>query len=248
MANAGYEQYGQNPYSGGTGGYGQSDPYGQAEPASGYSGYGASNPYGTTSAQPTTTHSTGADGATPSMQEQGYAAPPPPPAILSNQDFLSRVEGVRSDIRQLTSNVAQIGTLHQRSLNSTDNAESAQLQNIVSKTQVLNTRIKDQIKYLEADSTKSGKNTTKNSQIRTLKGHFTDQLQQYQQEEVAYKKRYQDQIARQYKIVNPEASEAEVQEASTADWGNEGIFQQAVNLTNISPSPLAMMLTLPPNS
>merc|ERR1711939_421175 len=35
-------------------------------------------------------------------------------------------------------------------------------------------------------------------------------------------------IARQYRIVNPEATDSEVQEAADADWGNEGVFQTAL--------------------
>lgn len=148
---------------------------------------------------------------------------------LSNQDFLARVEGVRTEIRQLTGNVAEIGSVHQRVLSSPDNSSSAQLENLVAQTQVLNTRIKDQIKFLETDTVKSGKNKTKESQVRTLKQNFRNQLEDYQKEEVTYRQRYREQIARQYKIVNPEASESEVHEAADADWNNEGVFQTAVS-------------------
>ena len=151
------------------------------------------------------------------------------PTILSNQDFLARVEGTRSDIRQLTANVSEIGAIHQRVLSLTDSSSPAQLENLVAATQVLNTRIKDQIKYLEGDAAKSGKNTTKDSQIRTLKQNFRSQLEEYQREETTYRQRYQEQIARQYRIVNPEATEAEAREAATADWGDEGVFQTAVS-------------------
>lgn len=47
-------------------------------------------------------------------------------------------------------------------------------------------------------------------------------------EEANYEKRYREQIARQYRIVNPDATDAEVHEASQADWGNEGVFQTAL--------------------
>ena len=166
----------------------------------------------------------------------GYGQPnvvqmPAPRQALSNQEFLQRVEGIRGQIRQLTANVGEIGSVHQRLLSSPDSTHS-QLDSLVSQTQILNTQIQDQIRQLEADSLKSGDNTTKKSQIRTLKGHFRTQLEDYQKEEQAYKKRYQDQIAREYRIVNPDASESEVREASEADWGNEGVFQTAVSTPN----------------
>lgn len=150
--------------------------------------------------------------------------------VLSNSDFLARVDATRSEIRQLSLNVEEISTTHQRILGAPDSTGSAQLENLVSQTQILNTRIKDQIKYLETDAAKSGRNTTKDSQIRTLKQNFKSQLEDYQKEEQVYRQRYREQIARQYRIVNPEATEQEVREAADADWGDEGVFQTAVRL------------------
>lgn len=148
---------------------------------------------------------------------------------MSNQDFLARVDGVKSEIRQLTANIGEVGSIHQRILSNPDNAASAQLENLVAQTQVLNTRIKDQIKQLETDAAKSGRNQTKDSQIRTLKSNFKSQLEDYQREEQTYRTRYREQIARQYRIVNPEASDMEVREAADANWGDEGVFQTAVS-------------------
>jgi syntaxin 1B/2/3 len=149
---------------------------------------------------------------------------------LSNPDFLSRVEAVKADIRTLTTHVGQIATLHQQSISSADNAgSSSALESMVTQTQVLNTSIKDQIKYLETDAARSQGNTVKDTQIRQLKTSFTKQLQEYRQEEANYERRYREQIARQYRIVNPEATDSEVQEAMGADWGNEGVFQTAVS-------------------
>ena len=157
----------------------------------------------------------------------------PAPNTLSNSDFLSRVEAVKADIRTLTTHVGQIASMHQRALSSPDSGSSGQLESMITQTQVLNTSIKDQIKYLETDAARSKNNTVKNTQVGQLKTSFSKQLQEYRVEESNYEKRYREQIARQYRIVNPEASDSEVQEAANADWGNEGVFQTAVspNLT-----------------
>jgi syntaxin 1B/2/3 len=151
------------------------------------------------------------------------------PSVMSNQDFLTRVDAVKKQIDSLSNQVSSIASAHQRAISSPDGGSSAQVEHLVSQTQVLNTQIKDQIKYLETDAARSGGNVTKDSQIRTLKSQFTSRLEQYRQEESQYKKRYQEQIARQYKIVNPEASEDEVREAAQANWGDEGVFQTAVS-------------------
>ncbi|KAF2214833.1 hypothetical protein CERZMDRAFT_110405 [Cercospora zeae-maydis SCOH1-5] len=205
-----------NQYSG----YG-GNPYGGEQQS-----YGASNPYSGEAGNPR--------GPAPSMPGQ----PPQPgqnvqyvtagPSVMSNADFLSRVEAVKADIRTLTTHVGQIASLHQRALSSPDSSSSSQLESMITQTQVLNTSIKDQIKFLETDAARSKDNQVKNTQVGQLKTSFTKQLQEYRVEEANYEKRYREQIARQYRIVNPEATESEVQEAANADWGNEGVFQTAL--------------------
>ncbi|GAB7357548.1 hypothetical protein MBLNU459_g0064t1 [Dothideomycetes sp. NU459] len=148
--------------------------------------------------------------------------------VLSNQDFLSRVEAAKADIRTLTSYISQIAAAHQRTLSSPDSSSNSALESVVTQTQVLNTSIKDQIKFLETDAARSGRNNIKDSQVGQLKTSFKKQLEEYRTEEATYERRYREQIARQYRIVNPEATEAEVQEAANADWGNEGVFQTAL--------------------
>lgn len=140
------------------------------------------------------------------------------------------MEAVKADIRTLTTHVGQIASMHQRTLSSPDNNSSSQLESMITQTQVLNTSIKDQIKFLETDAARSRDNNVKNTQVTQLKGSFTKQLQEYRVEEANYERRYREQIARQYRIVNPEATDAEVQEATSADWGNEGVFQTAVSI------------------
>lgn len=244
-----YNQYGGysgNPYESTA----QSNPYGGNAYGSNTTttaGYGSSNPYGGG-------YNTGAYGQTgqgvsapaqqsygAQQQQHGYDGAVDPTgqasrteyvqagaSVLSDKDFLSQVEGIKKSIRELTTNVDNIATLHQQSLNSTDARGSGPLESLVTDTQVKNTLIKDQIKKLEVDAARSRGNQIKDTQVRQLKTSFQNQLQLYRQEEAKYEQRYREQIARQYRIVNPEATEAEVQEASQADWGNEGVFQTAL--------------------
>jgi len=170
------------------------------------------------------------------------------PTVLSNQDFLARVEAAKADIRTLTQQINSIASAHQRSLSSTDTSSSSALESIITQTQVLNTSIKDQIKFLEVDAARSGNNNIKNTQVGQLKTSFKKQLEEYRNEEASYERRYREQIARQYRIVNPDATEQEVQEASNADWGNEGVFQTAVSPPTAHPfisslDPLTIPLT-----
>jgi len=155
----------------------------------------------------------------------------PTSTVLTQQNFLERVDFAKAEIRTLSSNVQEIASLHQRALSSPDSNSSAQLESLVTQTQLKNTQIRDQIKYLEADAlkTQDGTKGVKSRQAKQLKSEFEKSLKDYQQEEVGYRQRYREQIARQYRIVNPEASEAEVNEAAELDWGSEGVFQTAVS-------------------
>tara|TARA_R110002060_G_scaffold45706_2_gene57024 strand:- start:1388 stop:2023 length:636 start_codon:yes stop_codon:yes gene_type:complete len=170
--------------------------------------------------------------ATSDYSNAGAPAAPTSSTVLSQQDYLARVDYAKGEIRGLSSNIQEIASLHQRALSSPDSNSSAQLENLVTQTQLKNTQIRDQIKYLELDAlkTQDGTKSVKARQAKQLKGEFEKSLKEYQSEEVQYRQRYRDQIARQYRIVNPEASEAEVQEASELDWGSEGVFQTAVSV------------------
>jgi syntaxin 1B/2/3 len=151
---------------------------------------------------------------------------------MNKQDFFQRIEGVKQRIGMLTQDIAQIGTIHQRMLSSPDSRSSAELESIVSNTQIRNTQIKDEIKFLERDAARDPNDRTKRTQVEALKRQFKSQLEEFQREEADYSKRYREAIGRQYRIVNPDATEEEVNEVANADLGDEGIFTQAVSFSD----------------
>jgi syntaxin 1B/2/3 len=150
---------------------------------------------------------------------------------LAQSEFLNRIQFLRNEIGSLTNNVQAIASLHQRSLAEADGGlSSQQLERIVTETQTLNTGIRDQLKFLanDANKTTDGSRGMKERQVATIKSEFERELNNYRNEESTFSQRYRDQIARQYRIVNPEATEDEVRQATEADWGNEGVFQTAL--------------------
>lgn len=155
------------------------------------------------------------------------------PATLSQNDFLSRVGVLRNELATFQKNVRDISTLHARALDEADNGTSQhQLESLTTDTRALIQGIRDQLKFLAQDAanTRDGTKTTKDSQVSTIKNNFQSELHAYQEEESTFSRRYRDQIARQYRIVNPDATEDEVQRAANADWGNESVFQSAVSI------------------
>lgn len=150
--------------------------------------------------------------------------------VLTQNEFLQRVSAIRQEIQSLTANIRDIETLHGRALADTDGNAQSQLDALVSETQLKNTSIRGQIQSLKSDTerTQDGSFAVKKRQFESLNNDFKETIQNFLREEQAYKQRYREQIARQYRIVNPQATEAEVQQAADADWGDEGIFQTAV--------------------
>ncbi|KAF2140516.1 uncharacterized protein K452DRAFT_252194 [Aplosporella prunicola CBS 121167] len=225
-----YQQYGGNPYESGDGYGASANPYGNTTGG----GYG-SNPYGgsnTAAAPPPLTHQEASNYSQPSQYSDAHAGQPAAVhshGIMSNDAFLTRVDGAKQRIRELTSHITQISTIHQRLLSDTgDSGANRQLEDLVSRTQTLNMTIKDEIKFLETDAVRAGSNPAKHSQVRNLKTSFTNELQSYQRLEADYRERYRDQIRRQVRIVNPELTEEEVEQAAETDFGSEGIFQTAL--------------------
>ncbi|KAI2624112.1 t-SNARE [Xylaria nigripes] len=167
-------------------------------------------------------------------QEHELQNYPPQSAVqtLSQQEFLGRIDILRNEIGTLTNNVQTIASLHQRSFAEADGGSlsTQQLERIVAETQNLNGGIRDQLRFLanDANRTTDGSRTLKDRQVNTIKTHFERELRSYQEEESSFRTRYRDQIARQYRIVNPDATEDEVRQATEADWGNEGVFQTAL--------------------
>ena len=149
---------------------------------------------------------------------------------LSRDDFFARIEGAKRRIGQLTSDIQAIAKLHQRMLSSPDNQTSTELKAIVTNTQIRNTQIKDEIKFLERDAVRDPNDRMKKSQVEALMRTFKSQLKDFQKEEADHSKRYREAIGRQYRIINPDATDAEVEEVANADLGNEGIFTQAVSV------------------
>ncbi|KAK4180531.1 t-SNARE [Triangularia setosa] len=192
-------------------------PYGQqyGQPYGGQS-YGQ-QPYGAPQQQP----------YDPPQQQYGSSA-----SVLTQGQFLERVSAIRQEIQSLGQIIRRVESLHHAALSSTDGHAQAELDAEVAKSQLKNTAIKDQIQSLKTDTERTtaehGTFALKKRQFESLNNDFKDAIQKFLQEEQAYRQRYREQIMRQYRIVNENATDAELQQAADADWGDEGIFQTAL--------------------
>ncbi|KAG9253473.1 t-SNARE [Emericellopsis atlantica] len=191
--------------------------------------YGEQNPYAQDQQQQYGQHD---NYAHENYEMQSYNNNSDPSAVLSQQDFLHRVQDLRNQIDSFTSDLTTISQLHQRVLNSASGHDQhgQQLDQLLAQTQLRVASIKDGIKALEHDlaRTTGGARGVKTTQLDTLRSSFRRELDTFRSLESDYRARYREQIARQYRIINPDADEHEVQQATEADWGNEGVFQAAL--------------------
>lgn len=171
-------------------------------------------------------------------QQQQY---PPPTRIemgaISPNDmgaFFREATSIHEDITRLERNIAQIEGLHDASINNvaTDDQSARikrQLEEITSDTTQLSNRIKRRIKDIEVANLRLGNapdDQIRRTQAATLKEKFLNTLRQYQTSESEARRKYQARMERQYKIVKPEATQAEIAQALESD--NQQVFAQSV--------------------
>ncbi|KAI5795191.1 t-SNARE [Geopyxis carbonaria] len=143
------------------------------------------------------------------------------------QDFYAEVDQLREGIEKVNANISNIESLHARSLKDIDEQTSAQTQSqlnsIVAETSSLNKNLTQRIKILKG---KAGRDPSKGPQVGVLDRNFKDALRRYQMVEKTFADRTREQMARQYRIVRPEATEDEVREACEGEQGQ--VFSQAL--------------------
>lgn len=153
-----------------------------------------------------------------------------PGELDSQQEFFAEVNELREGIDQVKAKITRIESLHQRSLTDIDESTSSQTQHqldsLVADTSALNKALANRIRRLKGKATTD---PSKAPQVNNLDRSFKDVLRKYQSVEATFQKRAREQMARQYRIVRPDATEQEVEEACN-DGQNQEIFSQAVSL------------------
>ncbi|KZT11242.1 t-SNARE [Laetiporus sulphureus 93-53] len=149
--------------------------------------------------------------------------------------FYAEVSSIQDGLSEFGSNVSRIGELHSRSLNSTDDIAnrrtSAELEELVGKTRSLSNDLKDRIQSLTQYPVPRPQDARiRNNQIGLLRSKFVEILQNYQQVERDYRARYKQRVERQFKIVKPDATPAEVDAVvNNTEGGGDQIFAQALS-------------------
>ncbi|ODA76162.1 hypothetical protein RJ55_08445 [Drechmeria coniospora] len=189
--------YGQGPSYGGHG-------YDQNAPAHG--GYGG-----------------GTVEMAPLAQNAGSMAGSDPNGILNECRDIDR------GIDEIDRNLDQLRMIQTRTLDDADSSASSannrHLDALSSETMALYRSLTERVRSVKSNpDSRTPKN---NPQVGRVDRRLKAAIQQYQQVESQFRKRTQDQMARQYRIVRPDASEDEVR-AAVEDTSNGQVFSQAL--------------------
>jgi syntaxin 1B/2/3 len=159
-------------------------------------------------------------------QNQGYGQPvaPDPNAILN------QCRDVDRGIDTVMSYIDQINSLYRRLLSDADpareNAIRSEAEELARETKNLYRNLIERMKSIKR-SPDAG--SLRNSpQIGKVERRLKAAIESYQRVQRDFQRGLEAQMARQYRIVRPDATDAEVQEA-VQDSSNQQIFSQAVS-------------------
>ncbi|KAK1529260.1 SNARE domain-containing protein [Colletotrichum costaricense] len=144
--------------------------------------------------------------------------------------ILNECRSIDQGIDEIEANLNQLRMLQERTLTDADTSANSstvrQLDALSSETMTLYRGLTDRVRQVK--SSPDGQSARNSPQVGRIDRRLKGAIQQYQQVESAFRKRTQDQMARQYRIVRPDADEREVREAVEDAGAGAQIFQQAV--------------------
>ncbi|KAI0473610.1 t-SNARE [Xylariaceae sp. FL0804] len=145
---------------------------------------------------------------------------------------LAEVSEINNGIDVIDRNLEQLKMLQQRALDDSDNSASSntnrQLEALSSETMAHYRQLVERVRQLKSNPESQQRF---GQQVARVDRKLKDAIRSYQSVESNFRKRTQDQMARQYRIVRPDADESEVQ-AAVEDPSGGQVFQQALMQSN----------------
>ncbi|KAI5807111.1 t-SNARE [Geopyxis carbonaria] len=167
---------------------------------------------------------------------------------LPLQNFLGEISTFATQLQTFNDAISYLASLHDEALRSTESSTagtggtSAVLEAAVADATSEARELKDALKSLERDVLLTERDSyhgdgdaeTKRRQWEKIKRDLQNAIREYENTERGYRQRYQDQAARQYRIVNPSATDEEISAAVYS--GETQVFSQAILNSNRSAS------------
>lgn len=144
--------------------------------------------------------------------------------------ILNECRDIDRGIDTIERNLEQLRMLQQRTLDDADasstSAANRQLDSLSSETMAHYRSLTERVRQIKSNpDARSPKNKP---QVDRVDRRIKEAIRSYQTVESTFRKRTQDQMARQYRIVRPDASEQEVRAAVEDTSSNGQVFQQAL--------------------
>ena len=147
--------------------------------------------------------------------------------------ILNECRDIDKSINTIDQNLNQMRMFQQRTLDDADSSAGSnsnrQLDSLSTETMALYRSLTERVRMVKSNP---DSNLPKNSpQVQRVDRRLKEAIRAYQTNESEFRKKTQDQMARQYRIVRPDADEAEVQAAVQDPTGGQ-VFQQALMQSN----------------
>ena len=151
-------------------------------------------------------------------------------AILDPNAILKECRSIDKGIDSIETNLERLRFLQQRAIDDPDASQGTQtnreLDSLSSETMTLYRSFAARIKCIKQQ--KESGDPRNAPQVGRIDRKLKKAINEYQNVEADFRRKLSEQMARQYRIVRPDASEAEVQEA-IQDTSNNQVFSQAVS-------------------
>ncbi|RHZ79014.1 hypothetical protein Glove_152g32 [Diversispora epigaea] len=158
--------------------------------------------------------------------------------VVSLAQFLEDTSSVEQSIKTIHSNIDRIQTLQNQILGSTslqqESSYGDERNELLVNTKNLLFQIKDRIRKIETENARlpaSDSNiTVRKQRSEFIHEKFTSVLEEYRHVQDSYIKQQKDRMSRQYRVVNPDASQQEIEDYLSNPSGQP--FQQALVRTD----------------
>eukprot|EP01118_Nematostelium_gracile_P009538 TRINITY_DN3232_c0_g2_i1.p1 TRINITY_DN3232_c0_g2~~TRINITY_DN3232_c0_g2_i1.p1 ORF type:complete len:295 (-),score=100.24 TRINITY_DN3232_c0_g2_i1:29-913(-) len=150
------------------------------------------------------------------------------------RQFFDDVNSIQEGMSSIRRNLLLIEEKYAQSLGAMDLDKGAksseELEELITRTNLESQDVRNKLKDLE-ESKKKSKEGAANAKIRAnmqgaLTKKFLDLMQEYQELQTKYKNKFRERVAVQYKMVKPDATAEEIDEA--IDSGDTQIFAKAI--------------------
>lgn len=149
--------------------------------------------------------------------------------IRSDAEFWDTITTIKASLEMLEPQIREGGRLRRICLDQKNDNLLTALERNEEATQLEFDNIEKKIDRLEKGTESAyDKDTAKKKQIVRQRKTLSDHRVNYRQMKKYYNQQKRAQDIRQFQIVYPGATDAQLQEAADTDWGNGGVFKAAV--------------------